>query len=191
MKRFIAMICSVFLFSLCLGCQQNCLVVVEGGKPFPPEMAGRWKSDYGDWIIVFQPNGQIEWAQVPLGNIQLRPNQVKRFPTRFGGKGIFEPGIWEVHYNPDIRELAVEIVVKHFLQDVGNHSMEGHQTDFLAGAVSEDFTEWNVDWSTQGRYMALIYEGWDLKETKEFFNAPEPVYRGTVMFRKVAEDQEQ
>ncbi len=171
----------VFLLA---GCQGPCRVYVEGDAEFPKQLAGTWKSEEGSWTIVFKEDGQISLAVIPLGKVTVRPGKVTRFPTRFGGKGIFEPGIWTVTYIPKDRELTVEIVIKHFLQDVGNHSMEGNQTNVLVGDISDDWSEWQVDWFSMGRFYALLYDGWDLRERRELPDSSEQTLRGSIVLKK-------
>lgn len=158
-------------------------VVIEGDGAFPEELAGRWKSDRGYWEFVFEPDGKISSAVINMAAVKMVPGKVTRYPTRFGGKGIFEPGLWIVHYSPENRELTVEVVIEHFYQDMGDAAIEGNVTDILTGKVSEDGKTWQADWFSSGKFVAY------LPEPNEFHNEPEPVYSGPLVFKKVEQNE--
>lgn len=177
---------SFALFLLLAGCaplQRDMRVTVAGGGEFPDELAGTWRSEDGKWEVILEPDGEIREALIPLGDIRLQPGKVLTFPTRFEGKGIFEPGLWEVNYAPKTRELTVTLEIKHFYQDVGNHSVEGFQTDVLAGFINDE-GRWIVELYTSGKIDALIWEGWTLIERREIFSFNEPTNRGELIFTK-------
>ncbi len=113
----------------------------------------------------------------------MTPGKVTRFPTRYGGKGAFEPGQWSVQYSPDTRELMVMIVVEHFYQDMGKYAIEGNTTDILTGPVSEDGKTWQADWFSSGKLVAYI------PEPNEFYNVSEPEFRKHLIFEKVKQEK--
>ena len=173
------------LFSGCQSGYKGQEIIVEGEGGFPPQAAGVWKTENGSWEIEFRKDASIVSAVVPLGNIRLYPGKVKKFPIpKYEGKGIFEPGLWQVFYDTNARELTVVLAVDHFYQDVGNHSLEGSQTDYLSGTLDLEAGEWLANVHTQGRIEALIWEGWTLIERKEIVNNPEPIQRDPVLFIK-------
>jgi hypothetical protein len=184
MKRLIVLFGCVFLL-LGGGCQEpgrnkNAVeVIIEGDGEFPPSLVGKWKANGGFWQFVFEPNGAISSAVINLGAVEMTPGKVSRFPTLYGGKGVFEPGQWLVQYSPDSRELSVEVVLKHFYQDIGAAAIEGSITDILVGPVSENGELWNADWFTFGRLVGYI------PEPNEFYNTDEPEFRGSLTFEKV------
>ncbi len=158
-------------------------VIIEGGGEFPEFLVGRWKSNRGNWEFVFEPDGTISSAVIALGKVQMIPGRVTRFPTRYGGKGVFEPGLWTVWYFPENRELGVKVVIDHFYQDLGKHSCEGNTTDILSGTVSEDGELWRADWFLLARYVAYT------PEPNEFENMTEPRFMGSLIFEKVEQEK--
>ena len=187
MKLSAAIITCCLVLSLLSGCQdpgRGVEVIITGDGQFPDELVGKWVDEKEDWEFVFEPDGRISTSVIALGKVRIVPGEVTRFPTRFGGKGIFEPGLWTVTYHPESRELAVEVVIEHFLQDVGNQSIEGSTPELLVGPVSADGSRWDVDLFTSGKMEALIYDGWTLIERKELFSFDEPSFRGTLIFTK-------
>lgn len=179
MQRLILMGCLVFLSGLggCQGANKGVEVIVEGGGKFPKSFAGKWRA--GVWQFVFEPDGTISSAVIHMGAVEMTPGKVTRYPTRYGGKGVFEPGLWSVQYSPDTRELLVVVVIKRFYQDIGAAALEGNITDILVGPVSENSELWQAEWFSFGRLVAHT------PEPNEFYNADEPEYRGSVSFEKV------
>ncbi len=92
---------SVVSILVCLTCLAGCQsgykgqeIIIDGNGVFPPEAAGVWKTDKGDWEIDFREDGSIISAVVALGDIRLYPGNVNNFPVpKYQGKGIFEPGL--------------------------------------------------------------------------------------------------
>lgn len=173
------------------GCQESgrgVEVIIVGQEEFPEFVVGKWVDQKTGWEFVFRPDGSISTAVYALGRVAIVPGKVTRLPTLGGGKGVFEPGQWTVTYSTEGRELAVTVVMEHLFQDVGDHSIEGSTVDVLAGPVSQDGMTWEPDLLSTGWLVAHVYDG-DEYETKEFFNFVEPVDRGKVLFKKVAESE--
>ena len=110
----------------------------------------------------------------------MEPGQITKYPTKYGGKGIFEPGPWKVNYDPESRDLVIDIAVKHFYQDVGKGMVEGSIYYFIHGTVSSDWSQWEVDWFAQYNITAYAPEPTILEDMKE------PQHRGIVVFEKVS-----
>lgn len=158
-------------------------VVIEGDGAFPEELAGRWKSNKGNWEFVFEPNGVISSSVINLAGAKIVPGRVTRNPARAGGESVYKPGQWLVHYSPETRELLVEVVIDFFHQDIGAAAIEGNTTDILLGTVSEDGKMWRVEWFFLARYVAYT------PEPKEFENITEPRFRGSLIFEKVKQEK--
>jgi len=71
-----------------------------------------------------------------------------------GGKGVFEPGEWRVHYAPAARDLTVEISLKNFYAELGEAVLKGKSLDIFAGPISQDGHVWQVDWTSFPDYVA-------------------------------------
>ncbi len=183
-------IIAVVSAGLC-GCQESSRgvdVIIVGQEEFPDFIVGKWVDAKTGWEFVFRPDGSISRAVYALGRVPMVPGKVTRLATRGGGKGVFEPGKWTVTYISEGRELAVTVVMEHLFQDVGDHSIEGSTVHILAGPVSEDGMTWEPDLVRSGWLVAHVHDG-DEYETKEFFNIVEPVDKGKVLFKKVAESE--
>jgi hypothetical protein len=154
-------------------------VEIEGGGVFPEELAGRWRSDKGNWEFVFEPNGVISSSVINLGGAKIVPGRVTRNPARAGGEGVYKPGEWFVYYDPETRELLIEVVIAFFHQDMGVDAAEGNETDILSGTVSEDGELWSASWFFLGRYIAYT------PEPREFENTTEPRFIDSLVFEKV------
>jgi len=159
MKRLLVLTgCTVLLLSG--GCQPSnrskkpMEVIIEQGGPFPSFLVGTWRADTDGWEFVFGPDGTISSAVIALGRVKLIPGQVTTIPMRKGGKGIFEPGQWLVHYDPASRELTLQISLKHFHAELGKDVLEGKCTDIFVGQISKDGKVWPVVWTAFPDYTA-------------------------------------
>lgn len=188
MRRVASILVISLVMAVAAGCQgpMQSDVIVQGGGPFPSFLVGKWVDEKTGWEFVFDADGQITNAVLALGRVDIKPGKVTRFKTRFGGKGVFEPGKWTITYSPDMRELGVRVVLDHFYQDLGPHAIEGHTADFLVGPISEDGTIWQADLFSSGQMLAIVDKD-GKTETKELLDNAEPVERGRVVFKKVAE----
>ena len=162
------------------------VVAVRGVPTFPKELAGRWK-DAGDsgWEIVFEKDGYISSVVINFVQTAMKPGEKTEYGTRYGGRGIFEPGKWKVSYDHDHRELAVEVVVRHFYQDMGKTAVEGSIHDFLMGTVSDDGETWTVEWYHTLKITALMPEPAVLEDMQE------PEYKAPLVFKKVAAEEKE
>jgi hypothetical protein len=189
MKQSIVLFGCVFLL-LGGGCQEHnrnksgVEVIIEGGGEFPQFLVGRWKNDYYAWEFVFEPNGTISSAVISMGEVEIIPGQSKTVPTISGGKAIFKPGLWTVQYDPELRELTVEIVMNYIHIEMGQDLLEGKITDTLAGEVSEDGKTWQADWFSFPDFMAYT------TETKRLTVTPEESFVGTITFEKLEEQKQ-
>lgn len=155
--------CVIVLFAFS-GCQQlgrnekNAVgVIIEGGGKFPDFLVGRWKAVPEEdiaWEVAFEPNGVISSAVIPLGSVEVRPNQITRVQGRKGEPGIFEAGDFEVYFDPQYRELSVYIKIKRVYVDMGSIA-EGPCEYFIAGNISEDGKTWQADAFTSFDLLVL------------------------------------
>lgn len=182
MKLSATIITCCLVLSLLSGCQDSgrgVEVIIADGGQFPDELVGKWRADKNAWEFVFEPGGGISSAVIAFGITEVTPGKVTRYETRGGGKGVFEPGLWTVGYDPESRDLSVEVVIEHFYQDLGKHALTGDMTDILVGPVSEDWQRWEADWFTAKRLVALT------PDPKEFSNTKEPEFSKKLVFEKV------
>ena len=168
-------------------------VVIEGDGQFPEELVGLWKTEgKRGWEFGFDKDGSISSAVIELCRAKIIPGQATTYPTRFGGKGIVEPGQWKVHYDPESRELAVEVVIEYFYQDIGPDAMEGNPTFFFAGTISADGKVWNADKFGSGKLVVLLGQGPvksdKVVENKVLADVSQLEDRGSVVFVKTEDE---
>jgi len=187
MKQLMLLAGFVVLLAPLAGCQntnRGVEVIIEGDGEFPEFLVGEWKADKDGWEFVFEPDGTISSAVISLGRVRLKPGEVTTVPMKMGGKGVFEPGEWMVHYAPAGRELTVKISLKNFYVELGKGVVEGKSTDIFAGPISQDGKVWQADWTGFPDYTA---------HTAEYpnFNLSEGTDAGiskTLVFEKVTEE---
>ena len=187
MKQLVVFAGFVVLLSGLVGCQKanrDVEVIIEGGDEFPEFLVGVWKSDKDGWEFVFEPDGTISSAVISLGRVRMKPGEVTTVPMKMGGKGIFEPGEWVVHYVPAGRELMVEISLKNFYAKLGEDVLEGKSTDIFAGPVLQDDKVWQVNWTSFPDYVAHTAEYPDFRISEH----PNYGISKTLIFEKVAEE---
>lgn len=133
-------------------------VIITGRGEFPPALAGRWKDDVKGWEFVFEPDGTISSAVIDSGFISVEPAKgIARHPMKVG-EAVYKLGIWTVQYDPQTRDLAVEVVLDFFHVDIGKTWLEGHSTDWFAGPVSQDYKIWYAQWISAPTYIAYTPE---------------------------------
>jgi len=159
----IPLCCSLSVIAGCQKANTGVNVIIEGGGQFPQSLVGTWKDDKNRWEFVFEPDGTISSAVIDSGFITVIPiKKVHTVPTRKGGKAVYKLGQWTVQYSPGTRELAVEVVVEHFHIDMGPHWLEGNSSDWFIGTVSEDWQEWQAQWTSFPKYIACTPEPGEL-----------------------------
>ena len=149
------------LLAGCHGRQHNdsVRVIVDDHSKFPASLAGRWVADRHGWQIVFAPDGRITSVVLSLGRVEIVPGTTATIPTRGGGQGIFEPGLWTVQYEPQTEQLTVKIVMNHVHVEMGNHILEGKSTDVLSGPVHAIDGVWQVQWTVFTDYDMQTPDG--------------------------------
>jgi len=161
MKQLLVLAGFAVLLSGLAGCQdpnKGIEVIIEGGGEFPEFLVGKWRADRDGWEFVFEPDGTISSAVISLGRVRMKPGEITTVPMKMGGKGVFEPDEWMVHYAPVGRELMVKISLKNFYVELGKGALEGKSTDIFAGPISQDGKVWQVDWTSFPDYTAHTAE---------------------------------
>lgn len=132
--------CTILLVGLS-GCQNV--------ERFPEVMAGRWEGGTAKsrWAFEFQPDGSIlKMNHAMAGEVDLSEGGAHIE----GGSGPvsteFLLGPCQAKYDPDTREVSIEVIVDYYkIQSLGT-ALEGSQTDLFRGPVSEDGKRWNAEW---------------------------------------------
>jgi len=127
------------------GCQGRA-VKSSGTKVIPPDIAGTWKAKNSPWKIVLSPDGTVSSAVIPMGEVELKPNQTMRMEMKDGQFSTFKAGDFDVEYIPAARELFVSIELEDMHIVYLDNVIDGNSIDRFVGIVSEDGKEWVADW---------------------------------------------
>jgi len=169
MKQLLVLAGCAIILSTIAGCQNadsGVDVIVEGGGQFPQFLVGTWKEDKFGWEFVFQPDGTISSAVIDGGKIRVNPaRKIAATSLKGWGDAVYELGQWLVQYAPSRRELAVQVVVKHFRIKMEQDGlvMEGDSTDWFVGPVSQDAKTWDAEWYTFRKNIFLTPERTELR----------------------------
>ena len=145
------------------GTSDDVKVVIEGGGPFPEALRGRWQADRDGWQLVFAADGRLSAAVISMGRVEVRPGARTTVPTRSGGQGVFDPGLWTVYYTPATQELTVNISMDYVRVEMGENTLEGKSTDIFAGKVAPAEGLWQAEWTTFTDYTARTPQGHSFK----------------------------
>ena len=187
-RLLILLFCSLFALAQLSGCQSpdrdksGVEVIVEGGGEFPEFLAGIWKANSDGWEFTFEPDGTISSAVHAMGRVRLKPGETTVVPMREGGKGIYEPGEWLVHYIPAERELTVKISLSNFYTELGNDILEGQNADVFVGEIDEEGNIWETNWTSFFDYTAHTAKNPNFKMSSD----PNYGHRKNLVFKKVS-----
>ncbi len=179
----------VLILTGCEGWSRNkngVKVIIEGGGEFPQSLVGRWKADDYYWQFVFEPNGTISSMVFNMGATEVIPGRTATFPTKGGGEATFKPGPWTVRYNPQFRELTVEIIMDYIHFEMGPGLLEGKRKDVFIGEVSEDSKVWRADLFNFPDYIAYTSTG----PKRLTISQEAESYTGIITFRKIEEENQ-
>jgi hypothetical protein len=145
MQSVVRSVCVLLLLAAMSGCGDS---LRNGRQPqkLPDEVAGTWQARDNVWRIVLTPDGRVDSAQIPLGNVKIRPNKATKIEMADGSVSTYKAGDCTVFYDPDTRELRVEVIVEEVNIAFMTERIEGHTKDVFIGTVSEDGTVWKTDW---------------------------------------------
>jgi len=138
MKRLLILLgCCTILTGL-VGCQ--------GPTVLPPDIAGTWRAKEAPWEIVLSPQGKVTSAVIPLGVVEVRPNQTTEVEMKDGSISTYKAGDCIVEYTPETRELFVSVEMEEFHIRFLDNRIDGNSIDRFIGPVSEDGGVWTADW---------------------------------------------
>jgi len=144
-----------------LGC---CIILAglagcQGPTVLPPDIAGTWKADNSPWKIVLSPDGTVVSAVIPLGAVEVRPNQTTEVEMKDGEFSTYKAGDCIVEYTPATRELFVSVEVEEIHIRFLDNRIDGNSIDRFIGPVSEDGRVWTADWISVFDYGPRFPQG--------------------------------
>jgi hypothetical protein len=116
--------------------------VIDGN--IPAFLAGTWKAEDSAWEITISKNGEVISAILPLGEVEVKPNQKTIVEMQDGSKSVYTAGNFEVNYNPLNKELEVAIEMKNVHIVFVDNVIDGNSTEIFTGSVSEDGKIWET-----------------------------------------------
>ena len=129
-------------------CQGPSRRPLVGEAVLPPDIAGTWKAQDSDWKIVLSPDGTLSSAVIPMGVVEVRPNQTTKTEMKDGSYSTFKTGDCVVEYTPATRELFVSVQMEEIHIVFLDNVIDGNSIDRFIGPVSEDGKVWTADWIT-------------------------------------------
>jgi len=161
----------VVLLSGCQGPQES--TSEDQKTALPPEIAGTWKARESSWKIVLNPDGTVYSAVIPMGTVEVKPNQVTKVEMKDGQFSTYKAGDCGVEYAPETRELYVCIEMDEIHIVFLDESIDGNSLDRFVGPVSEDGKVWTAD------HIAIFNYG------PRFPQDPNDIYAELMIFDKV------
>ncbi len=187
MKQLMILIGFAVVLSGLAGCHnpsESVEVIIEDDGEFPEFLVGKWRAiDWPErrWEFVFEKDGTISSAIIPMAWPRMIPGQTNIVPLRNNGKGIFKPGIWTVQYSPETRELIVEIPFDFISMEIGDGRLEGKRNDIFIGQISDNGEIWSADLFSYPDFIAYT-------EVERPIRADEDAaFMGMIVFEKVQE----
>ena len=116
------------------------------GCQLPPDIAGTWKAQDSPWKIVLSPDRTVSSAVIPMGEVEIKPNQTTKVEMKDGSFSTFKAGDCVVEYTPDTRELFVSVEMEKIHIRFLDNVIDGNSIDRFVGPVSEDGKFWMADW---------------------------------------------
>jgi hypothetical protein len=113
----------------------------------PPHVAGAWKAQDSPWKIVLASDGTVSSFILPMGNVLVKPNSTTKVEMLDGSFSTFTAGDCIVEYDPDTRELFVDIQMERIHVVFMDNVIDGNSVNVFAGPVSEDGKNWYADFT--------------------------------------------
>jgi hypothetical protein len=145
LKAVIILFLTLLIFAA-LGCQAPDKQSSAHKVILPPDIAGTWKAKDSPWKIVLSSKGKVSSAVIPMGEVEVKPNQTTKAEMKDGSISTFTAGDCFVEYTPQTRELYVCIEMEKIDIKFLDNVISGNSTDRFVGTVSQDGKSWKADW---------------------------------------------
>jgi hypothetical protein len=156
-KRLLVLLGCAFFLSVPGGCQSAEEAVVGPKGQFPDFLVGAWQSQGGKWGLTFDSDGSISTIRHPFVTVEIDMAEGGAYEEgREGAHSIYAMGHCTASYDPNKRELNVEINFDYFKVVLPVGSFEGKMTDRLTGPISEDGITWTANWINYAELVDLM-----------------------------------
>jgi hypothetical protein len=120
-------------------------------------LAGTWKAQGGKWELTFDSDGDISKIRHPFVTVEIDVTEGGAYEEgKDGAHSIYAMGPCAARYDPNKRELDVEINFDYFKVVLPIGSFEGKMIDRLTGRISEDYKSWTAGWTNFGELDDLM-----------------------------------
>jgi len=137
-----------WIFFPAAGCQTPTKQSSAGKTILPTDIAGTWKAQDSLWKIVISGDGTLSSAVIPMGEVEIKPNQTTKVEMKDGSFSTFKAGDCVVEYTPKTRELFVSVQMEKIHVKFLDNVIDGNSIDRFVGSVSQDGKFWMADWIT-------------------------------------------
>ena len=138
--KMLAIVGTVIMFA---GCQKTSLN--NHNNIDYSQLSGTWRAESSPWEIVITEEGGILSAIMALGEASVKPNAKTAIEMQDGSFSTFQGGDFTLAYNPQNRELSIEIKIKKIDVRYQEDRIEGNSEYIFTGVVSEDFKAWEPE----------------------------------------------
>ena len=118
----------------------------QRGAVIPSHAAGIWQAEDSAWRIVVNSDGSIGSAVIPMGEVEVRPNETTRVLMKDDSYSTFKAGDCFAEYYPEHGELYVSVEMDAIHVVFLDNVVDGNSLDYFVGPVSEDGKEWKAEW---------------------------------------------
>ena len=154
MRQLLTAVACVLIVFAVSGCHKGNNGAVNPTKEdgqFPDFQVGVWEStsETFDWGFKFEADGSIsKMAHFFAGEVDMREGGYFAEGKDPNTHAYFIMGLSTVKYDPDTRQLRVEVVLEEFEMRLPQGVLNGRCHDFLEGPVSETGKAWEVAWES-------------------------------------------
>jgi hypothetical protein len=129
-------------------------VSIIGGGKFPAALAGTWKSTNKLWSITFNKDGSLKGIKYYFNSAPMNLSEGGGYDRDNVGevRAVYVFGPYSTVYDPNSRQLTLEIKIDHFEADRPLGKFNGWMQDTFTGKVSEDEKTWNAKWTNTTKF---------------------------------------
>lgn len=141
MRRLVVLAVFGVILLAAAGCVSN-----VGEAVIPSHAAGTWQGQGSAWRIVINPDGTVASAIIPMGEVEVKPNETTKVLMKDNSYSSYKAGDCFAEYYPEEGELYVSVEMEEIHIVFLDNVIDGNSLDYFVGPVSEDGKEWEAEW---------------------------------------------